>query len=66
MVLFKKNWRRIGGDKQVSSFLTMPSSLVCIYSEDPNLVHIGELGNNKHYHSNSVEKEHWMSIVCCV
>ena len=39
---------------------------VSIDAEDANLVHVGELGNNKNHESEGVEQQPWMSVICCM
>lgn len=42
---------------------TASNLMICVDSKDPDLVHIGELGDHKHYHSECVEEEHGVLVV---
>lgn len=38
--------------------------LITIDAKDAYLVHVGELGNNENHHSECVEEQPWMSVIC--
>jgi len=39
---------------------------ITIDTKDAYLVHVGELGNNENHHSECVEEQPWMSVICCM